>query len=177
MNKISVFYKMNSEVSFSSSLSVEEALNTVRENTNLTPDVPVDSAERDKYMFIAHDKIHPSLNRIIPNMHFYGQMHSILTPVFDIEFSSQGKVDQTEVMIKAAPEPNSLSIWKTLDVICILLGLAFLMFAVFTKEFRYLFGTAFAIAWIPLTNWIGFWMPYKSALNDLKTLLKDTVKE
>ena len=177
MNKIYVFFKMNSASSFSSSLSVEEALNVVRENTNLNPDSHVDKAEGDKYMFIAHDKIHPGLNRIIPNMHFYGQMHSLLTPVFDIEFSSQGKSDQTEVMIKAGPDQNLLSIWKAVDVICILLGLAFLMLTIFTKEFRCLFGTAFAIAWVPLTNWIGFWMPYKSALNDLKTLLKDTVKE
>lgn len=73
MNKISEFFKMYSEVSFSSSLNVEEAISAVRENTNLKPDMYLKKAERDKYMFIAHDKVHPSLNESFPICLFMGK--------------------------------------------------------------------------------------------------------
>lgn len=39
MNKISEFFKMYSEISFSSSVNVEDAISAVRENTNLKPDM------------------------------------------------------------------------------------------------------------------------------------------
>ena len=39
MNKISEFFKMYSDVSFSSSLNIEDAISVVRENTKLKPDM------------------------------------------------------------------------------------------------------------------------------------------
>ena len=172
MNKISEFFKMYSEVSFSSSLNVEDAISAVRENTNLKPDMYLKKAERDKYLFIAHDKVHPSLNEIIPNMPVYGQKSSLLTPVLSIEFYSNGASDQTMVKIKARPDPNTFSIWIFLDVIVVLLGLINGLIAVFSKDYIFIFGFVFCLAWVSCAKLFGFWMPYKSVLNDLKALLK-----
>ena len=172
MNKILAFFKMYSELSCTSPLSVEDAICALRDNTNLKPDMPAEKSERDRYLFLAHDKIHPSIKDIIPNMHVYGQRFSPLTPVLSIEFSSQGKSDQTTVMIKASPDHNLLSIWKVMDIICILLGLLFLGIAVVSTDFTYLLGFAISLIWILFTKWIGFWIPYKSSIKELMPILK-----
>ncbi len=172
MNKLLAFFKMHPETSFTSSLPIEDAVRILRENTNMNPDMPVNKSERDKYMFIAYDKIHPSLNAIIPNMHMYSMRKGLLTPVLNVEFSSQDKSGSTTVKIKAKPDPNTGSIRMFEDIICLFFGLISLLLAFVTNDFRYLYIFAFSLIWVPFGNLLGFWTPYRYVMNDLEDLLK-----